>query len=278
MLPTNIPLFPTQLLRLGQLVIISIPTEMTTMAGRRLRKAVKDALVTEGVLDEATGVTVIAGLSNTYADYTTTFEEFQGQRYEAASTIYGPYQLAAYTQEYQKLAVAMAKGINPRSGLIPQDFSAHIHNVIPGEIHNPSAESPPSKKKFGDVEGANVLASYKTGDLVVVKFIGGWPNNDLRLQRTFLEVQMMQKSTTSDADSWVTVAVDGDPETRFRSKPHGGIGNEYRDNTVHWTIPAGTTPGQYRIMHMGTYYNDPLFSKGKMVEYNGTSAVFSVTA
>jgi neutral ceramidase len=128
-------ILPIQLLRLGQLVIISIPTEMTTMAGRRMRKAVKDALVQEGVLDEKNGVTVIAGLSNTYADYTTTFEEYQGQRYEAASTIYGPHQLAAYTQEFQKIAVAMAKGINPRSGLIPQDFSAHIHNVIPVRLY-----------------------------------------------------------------------------------------------------------------------------------------------
>jgi neutral ceramidase len=124
----------------------------------------------------------------------------------------------------------------------------------------------------------NVQSSYKLGELVKVTFVGGWPNNDLRLQRSFLEVQMMLKAPANDAVSWVTIAVDGDPETRFRSKPHGGIGNEYRDNTIHWTIPAGTTPGQYRIMHMGTYYNDPVLSRGKMVEYNGTSAVFSVAA
>ncbi len=75
-------------------------------------------------------VMVIAGLSNTYADYVTTFEEYQvcqhppnvrthftcplppccsqEQRYEAASTDYGPYTLDAYIQGFEKLALALA--------------------------------------------------------------------------------------------------------------------------------------------------------------------------
>ena len=50
------------------------------MAGRRTRDALKKKLVELGVITDA-GVVVIAGLSNGYADYTTTFEEFQAQRY-----------------------------------------------------------------------------------------------------------------------------------------------------------------------------------------------------
>jgi neutral ceramidase len=41
----------------------------------------------------------ISGLSNTYTHYVTTLEEYQKQRYEAASTIYGPYTLMAYQQQ-----------------------------------------------------------------------------------------------------------------------------------------------------------------------------------
>jgi neutral ceramidase len=41
---------------------------------------------------------VIAGLSNTYSSYITTFEEYQMQRYEGASTIFGPHTLDAYIQ------------------------------------------------------------------------------------------------------------------------------------------------------------------------------------
>ena len=73
---------------------------------------------------------VIAGLSNTYSSYVTTYEEYQVndrsaiylsvqricfpsflqvQRYEGASTVYGPYTLDAYLQEFGKLAAALAK-------------------------------------------------------------------------------------------------------------------------------------------------------------------------
>ena len=66
---------PIQLLRLGQLAILAVPTEMTTMAGRRLRKRMLTKLQKLGVLGP-NGVVVIAGLSNTYSDYTVTFEEY----------------------------------------------------------------------------------------------------------------------------------------------------------------------------------------------------------
>ena len=41
---------------------------------------------------------VIAGLTNTYSSYVTTFEEYAMQRYEGASTIFGPHTLDAYIQ------------------------------------------------------------------------------------------------------------------------------------------------------------------------------------
>lgn len=46
-----------------------------------------------------TDVTVVlAGLTNTYSSYVTTFEEYAMQRYEGASTIFGPHTLDAYIQ------------------------------------------------------------------------------------------------------------------------------------------------------------------------------------
>lgn len=57
--------------------------EFTTMAGRRLREAVKETLISygSGEFDNDTHV-VIAGLSNTYSQYVATFEEYMQQRYE----------------------------------------------------------------------------------------------------------------------------------------------------------------------------------------------------
>lgn len=62
--------------------------EFTTMAGRRLRDAVKMVLTSEGngEFDSNTRI-VIAGLTNAYSQYVTTFEEYQVQRYEVHSHI-----------------------------------------------------------------------------------------------------------------------------------------------------------------------------------------------
>ena len=52
---------------------------------------------------------VISALANTYINYVTTLEEYNVQRYEGASTIYGPHTLSAFIQEFNKLAAALAK-------------------------------------------------------------------------------------------------------------------------------------------------------------------------
>lgn len=57
------------------------------MAGRRLREAVKETLISNGngEFDDETQV-VIAGLTNTYSQYVATFEEYKQQRYEVWTT------------------------------------------------------------------------------------------------------------------------------------------------------------------------------------------------
>jgi len=78
------------------------------MAGRRLRKAVEKTVT--DLLPEGSPKphVVIAGLSNVYTHYIATFEEYQKQRYEAASTLYGPHTLDAYLYHYPNtLADAM---------------------------------------------------------------------------------------------------------------------------------------------------------------------------
>ena len=115
-------------------------------------------------------------------------------------------------------------------------------------------------------------------DVVAASFVSGWPGNNLRNQGSFLEVQMQQGT------EWTTVAVDGDVETRFHSTAHSCNileSCDYYDAKVEWFIPAvpATAPGTYRLVHYGTYFDKPSILKdGKMVEYNGTSAVFEVVA
>jgi len=79
---------------LSNISLIGIPVhinctcsaEFTTMAGRRLREAVKEVLVThaKGEFGDDTHI-VIAGLTNTYSQYVATFEEYEVQRYEVST-------------------------------------------------------------------------------------------------------------------------------------------------------------------------------------------------
>lgn len=53
------------------------PSPFRTMAGRRLRTAVRDVLIKNKYPTDTR--VVIAGLSNTYSGYITTYEEFEVQ-------------------------------------------------------------------------------------------------------------------------------------------------------------------------------------------------------
>ena len=73
---------PVSLLRLGPVSIGTIPVEMTTVMGRRLRTSLQSL--------EAPRAFVLVGLANEYLSYVTTPEEYDAQEYEGASTIFGP--------------------------------------------------------------------------------------------------------------------------------------------------------------------------------------------
>ncbi|KAL5056005.1 hypothetical protein RYX36_036687 [Vicia faba] len=69
----------SKILRIGQLVILSVPGEFTTMAGRRLRDAVKTVLSGDKSFVSNIHV-VIAWLNNTYSQYVTIYEEYENMR------------------------------------------------------------------------------------------------------------------------------------------------------------------------------------------------------
>lgn len=63
----------TQVVLVGDFAIAAVPGEFTTMSGRRMRAAVKQAIEENGgpKVD-----VVVAGLSNIYSSYITTPEEY----------------------------------------------------------------------------------------------------------------------------------------------------------------------------------------------------------
>lgn len=247
--PWTPQVLPIQLLEIGDLVIIAVPAEFTTMAGRRLRNTVSAQLKSAGIR-----YCVIAGLSNAYSGYVTTHQEYSEQRYEGASTHFGPWTLAAYQQEFERLAIALRDGKWIDPGPTPDDPPLD-------QIHLSAPERKLPWKHFGDVH-RDAKAIYHPGETVKVSFWAGHPRNDLRTQGTYLIVQRQ------DGNTWISQASDRDWETKFvwRTSIFGTFA------TVEWVIPPGTPLGFYRIRHDGAYR-----SQGKMVQYSGWSKVFRVS-
>ena len=246
---------PLQLVRLGNLVLVATPFEVTTMAGRRLRHTVLAPL-------EPAGVTrvVIVGLANAYAGYMTTREEYAQQDYEGASTHFGPWQLSAVQQEMDKLAVALRDNLPIAPGPTPRDLSCCQVTIQTGVVFD---DKPPDQHFGSVITDAN--ASYSRGQTVSVVFWGGHPKNNLRIQDSFLQVQQKNADGT-----WSVMAYDWDWETTYTwSRDHCLACSR---NTVQWTIPSTAAPGTYRIRHDGTWKS----VDGSMHPYVGFSREFTV--
>lgn len=124
---------PIQILRVGNVFILAVPAEFTTMAGRRIRNAIKKILVDGNIVGKGQEVHVtIAGLSNTYSSYVVTYEEYQAQRYEAASCIFGPHALDAYIQEFSRLARDLVSGQPSVQG---KQYGATLYSHMLGLDH-----------------------------------------------------------------------------------------------------------------------------------------------
>lgn len=191
-----------QLLRIGQILIAAVPGEFSTMGGRRLRDAIKQKAVESG-MPENTRV-VIAGLSNVYSHYMVTYEEYQAQRYEGASTLFGPHTHAAYVQLFKDIVGKMVAGEQVAPGTPPE-----MPDGAPELLSRPLPDYVPEGKDFGDVI-VDANSTYNSGDVVKVKFYGANPRHNVKLGGTYLEVQHRDED-----GSWTQIFRDADWETKF---------------------------------------------------------------
>ncbi|KAM1748957.1 hypothetical protein ACFX12_009886 [Malus domestica] len=258
-------ILPVQILRIGQLVILCVPGEFTTMAGRRLRDAVKGVLISGGRKEFDNNVhIVIAGLTNTYSQYVTTFEEYEVQRYEGASTLYGPHTLEAYIQEFKKLAAALINGQTVEPGPQPPDLlDKQISLLAPVVL-----DATPHGVNFGDVKTDVPLDStFKRGNTVAVTFWSACPRNDLLTEGTFALVEILQ----NDKKTWVPAYDDDDFCLKFKwSRPAKLSPQSYA--TIEWRIPENAAFGVYRISHFGASKN----LLGSIRHFTGSSSAFVV--
>jgi len=251
-------ILPIQIARIGQLYLLGVPAEFTTMSGRRFRDTVYSALQQAGAPADA--VVVIAGVSNSYSHYVTTYEEYQLQRYEGGSTLYGPHTLAAYQQLYTDLATALQTDKPVPPGPTPPDLTGHTFDFIPPV----PVDKTPSNATFGSVN-VDVQKVYTAPTQVLVSFWGGNLRNDFMIKSSFLTVELFNNST----NNWDVVYNDGAWETKlFYAKTTEG----YCIITITWDVPDSEPKGLYRIGHFG--YRKVSEAKGDIAPYFGYSSTF----
>ncbi|KAJ7324168.1 hypothetical protein JRQ81_017188, partial [Phrynocephalus forsythii] len=249
-----------QILTVGSLAILAVPGEFTTMSGRRLREAIKNEFATYG----KPGMNVIvAGLCNVYTHYITTFEEYQIQRYEGASTIYGPHTLSAYIQLFQDLARAIAKDAVHN---IPKHPGPPLFNITNLSFLPLVVDAKPLGHKYGDVL-QDVKPKYQAGEVVTAQFVGANPRNSIANMTTFNFLTIEKYDNSSQ--SWQVLSDDASWDTRFIWKK-GTFGTSTA--TMEWHIPNSTSPGTYRLQYFG--HSKELLSSIR--PFSGSSSQFEV--
>lgn len=102
-------ILPLQIFIIGNLALVGIPAEITTVAGARLRQTVADVLEERGVSE-----VLLTPYANSYAGYITTYEEYRLQFYEGGHTLFGKWTLAAYQMKFKQMAEELLKAPEDR--------------------------------------------------------------------------------------------------------------------------------------------------------------------
>ena len=278
-----------QLLRVGQMFIIVAPGEATTMAGRRWKKAVHQeaqSLFPELTNQNTPPIVVLGGPANTYAHYITTFEEYQIQRYEGASTLYGPHTLAAYiNRTLEFLPQLDASASNPPSSekgpLPPINTDNSLSFITPVIV-----DRAPLFKSFGDVS-LDVQSRYLAGQTITARFVGANPRNDFRLEGTFASVEKYKP----DISVWQRVRDDNDWSLVYewaRTSTVLGTSEVTISWETEWETGAwrGTGSSEHgELMSRGSelagryrlkYYGDARSLGGSITPFEGTSGEFEL--
>jgi neutral ceramidase len=246
--------------RVGQLVMILSPSEVTTMSGRRWKEAVRKQATS--FVDDP--IVVLGSPANTYAHYVATPEEYDVQRYEGASTLFGRHELDAYIN----LTVSNMQYLNPNAnnkpeqGALPPDNRSKSFSLITPVIF----DATPLLRSFGMVL-RQPLASYRRGDVVNATFQAANPRNNLRLEGTFAAVEKRAANGT-----WSQVADDADWYLVYTWR-RTNLLLGYSEVDITWDTSGNAVPGTYRFR----YYGDAKKIGGGIVAFTGTGDNFEIS-
>ncbi len=242
------------LARVGQLAILTVPAEVTTMAARRLRETVR------AELGDWVSHVVIAGYVNGYAGYVTTPEEYLVQQYEGGHTLHGQWTLPAYRQTAAILARAMEAGTPIENTVIYDDWRGKAPEIV---LHDGRADGLPEGATFGEALPLTEN-TFVQGEVVTIEFWSGNPTADHAALSTFVEIERQEEG------AWQKVATDGDWETKIRWLK--GDEEQQLIAQVVWETPGDQLPGTYRVKHFGRATE----ADGKPQPFEGISESFVI--
>lgn len=253
-MPLQSQIRSVSILQIGQLAILALPAEVTTMAARRLKESLGKVLG-----DDAQHI-VIAGYSNGYAGYVTTPEEYSIQQYEGGHTLHGKWTLPAYQQIVTRLAESMQPGNPPPEPVVYDDWRGRS---TAQPVHDGTADGLPEGARFGEAQPLE-QSTFRPGEQVTVTFYSGNPSADHGRIRNFLTIER------EEGNRWVHVSGDEAWSTKVHWQP--GRTRDSLVAVVRWQTSAESPAGRYRIKHKGQFTG----SGQETLRYEGISPVFEI--
>ena len=302
---------PVQVLRVGTLLVACVPAEVTTAAGARLVRWIK-ATAAEAAGGGATDdwEVIVTGLANGYSGYVTTPEEYAAQRYEGASTLYGPNTLGAYAECLCELTRDLTRDSAANDSELTRDSIANDSTQTGSGASPAAADHPrldraprdgiqarvppvdlrwPLWRRFGDVLDSNVgpdasgaIRRVTAGrDEASATFLCARPRRHARPPPlgTYMVVERLRREDAGGESSeaeWEVVATDDDLSTYVEYRPAGPFGLSSR-LTLRWRPPENIPGGVYRVGVRGLARGVRKFIKRESPgEYEGYSERFRV--
>ena len=210
--PTAVPLMAA---RIGDRAIVTIPGEMTSGMGRRLRAGVMRAARGSGIRR-----IVISGVANDFIQYLTTPQEYDRQHYEGGSTLFGRAEGVFVEERLAELVSRLTRG---QPAPAPADFDPRngIADDAPGfgrgAARGRALAQPRSVRRLGHA---------------TFSWAGGPRGRDRPLDRPFVTVQRRTRRgwrrAADDLGLQILWMVDGGRYSALWEPPHRTALGRYR--------------------------------------------------
>jgi neutral ceramidase len=242
MTPRKVPL---QVVRLGDVSLVTLPGEHTTVLGKRIERAVANA--TEG--EQAV---LLVGLAGAYLSYFTTPEEYELQHYEGASMLYGEQSGMLVMHHLAELA---------RSGAVERDEE---YRYRPGRIRRWTLGRS-RLRALPDIED-RLAVQLETGPLLGLPRFYVWdraPQWPTENPRTSATPRVRLETWNEGAGAWETYAHGGVPVDDRTGQLVSMLThvNEDRWRWGVWWLEPGAGPDQQLRFRVDTVAEGPVCSE-----------------